>query len=184
MTQATAPQLPPNHPPIGSAMSPHGPHAGGGNAGAFTAEAAEPATITWKVPAEWTSQPNASAMRLATYRVGNAAELTVVRAGGSTDANIERWIGQFDGTPRSERKERSVHGMKVTVVRIAGTYAGGGGMTPGATSPSRAGWTMLAAIVEANGSPYFFKMLGPSDQVDGARAAFEHMLDGLAPRAS
>jgi len=71
--------------------------------------------------------------------------------------------------------------MKVTVVHISGTFLGGGGMTTGGSAQPRAGWTMLAAIVESSGSPYFFKLLGPSEQVDHARAAFDHVLDGITP---
>ena len=170
--------LPANHPPVGSAASPHG-----GSRGGAPGAGDEPASITWQAPAEWKVRPNTNAMRIATYGVGDAGELTVTRAGGSTDANIDRWVGQFDGSPRSERKERTVHGMKVTVVHIAGTFVGGGGMTPGASAEPRPGWTMLAAIVESGGTPYFFKLLGPSDQVDHARPAFDRMLDGLALRA-
>ena len=170
-------QLPPNHPPIdgmgaGRAGAVHG--APGGD------EAAEAGNLDWKAPPEWTVAPNTSSMRLATYRVADATELTVVRAGGSTDANIERWQGQFQGSPVTERKEKTAHGIKMTVFHIAGTFAGGGmSATPGASAESHAGWTMLAAIVEPGGTPYFFKMLGPSAQVDHARASFEKMLDGL-----
>jgi len=95
-------QLPPNHPPIGGAMGNHAQ--GGAAAGAMpTAGDMGPAAIAWTAPAEWKVLPNASSMRLATYGVGNGAELTVVRAGGTTEANIERWSGQFDGSARTAR---------------------------------------------------------------------------------
>jgi hypothetical protein len=35
---------------------------------------------------------------------------------------------------------------------------------------------MLAAIVEATGSPYFFKLVGPSPQVDQARKGFDALI--------
>ena len=176
LPEGTAQQLPPNHPPIGSAKSPHGSQGRGPVAGE------EPAAITWHAPAEWKVRENTNTMRLATYGVGDSAELTVSRAGGSLEANINRWAGQFDGSSHTERKDRTVHGMKVTVVHMAGTFVGGGGMTPGAASEPNAGWVMLAAIVESNGNPYFFKLLGPADQVERARTTFEHMLDGIVAR--
>jgi hypothetical protein len=167
------PPLPPNHPPIGSMSV------------APSADPGEPPAITWQAPNDWKPQPNANPMRIATYRIADGAELTVVRAGGSADANVERWIAQFDAPPTTDRTERTVQGLKVTVVRIAGTYAGGGGMGPAAAAAEpHPGWAMLAAIVETPGTPYFFKLLGPAKQVDRARAAFDRMLGGIAPVAA
>lgn len=177
-------QLPPNHPPIGAGMGTVGDQGAGGAPGGGMPGGGdvEPAALAWKAPADWKVLPNASSMRLATYGVGDGAELTVVRAGGTTEANIERWAGQFDGSARTARTEKTVHGLKVTVVHISGTFVGGGGM-PGA-SGDHAGWTMLAAIVEAPGTPYFFKLLGPSETVDRARGAFNRFIDGLAPQGA
>jgi hypothetical protein len=69
----------------------------------------------------------------------------------------------------------------VTIVHITGTFVGGRGMSSTASGGPHAGWTLLAAIVESTGTPYFFKLLGPADQVDAARAAFDRMIDGIAP---
>lgn len=181
-TEATAQQLPPNHPPITGTAAGAGSH--GVQGGGESDLESEAAALEWKAPADWAAAPNTNSMRLATYRVGDATEVTVVRAGGSTEANVERWQGQFDGSPVAERKEKTVHGMKVTVVHIAGTFVGAAGMAPGASAESHKGWTLLAAIVDPGGMPYFFKMLGPSAQVERARAPFERMLDALAPTAA
>jgi hypothetical protein len=178
--------LPPNHPAIGgmtgmSGMSGHGPHGGSAmmpNAGANP----EPPGIVWTAPPSWQTSPNPNAMRLATYKVGDGSELSVARAGGSVDANVQRWTAQFDGTPRVDRSDKQVHGLKVTVVRIGGTFLGGG---MSASAPEKHdGWAMVAAIVESTGSPYFFKLIGPSDQVDRARAAFDALVSSIAPRTS
>jgi hypothetical protein len=169
-TQSAPGPLPPNHPPIGTA-SPHGGRAG----------QPEPAALTWEAPAQWKTIPSTSAMRLATYQVGEGAELAVVRAGGSTEANVQRWLGQFDAPATSDRTEKTLHGMKVTRVRIAGTYGGGMGAAAAAPKP---GWVMLAAIVEPAGTPYFFKLIGPAEQVDAATALFDRMIDGVAPAAA
>ncbi|HEV3193077.1 MAG TPA: hypothetical protein VGY54_21365, partial [Polyangiaceae bacterium] len=98
----------------------------------------EPSAITWKVPGNWQSPANSSPMRIATYRPpaasgGEEAEMSVSRAGGTTDANIERWRGQFEGSGQERRVEKSVRGLKVTVVELGGTYVGGN-MMPGAPS--------------------------------------------------
>jgi hypothetical protein len=95
------------------------------------------------------------------------------------DSNILRWSQQFDGAPKPERQEKTVKGLHTIVVRLAGTYSGGMGTTAPESHP---GWAMLAAIVEAPGAPYFFKVVGPAAQVDAARAAFDATVDSVTPR--
>lgn len=168
--------LPPGHPAIGSGKAtPSSPRA-----------SAEPPAITWKAPAAWTEAPNPSSMRLATYhaprKLGDDAnpELSVSRAGGSTDANIERWIGQFDEAGKDTRQEKMVHGLKVTIVEVGGAYLGGA-MLPSKGGARRPGYRLLGAVVEANGLSYFFKLTGPEASVRAAHAAFEAMIEGVAP---
>jgi hypothetical protein len=172
--------LPPNHPPIGDGVSPHG--AQGGQSGQET----DAAAIVWKAPASWKSEPNPNTMRIATYRVPRAAgdsedgDVSVTRAGGSTNANIDRWVSQFEGAGAPKRVEKTVHGYKVTVVSLAGSFAGGG-MMGGAPAEPRPNWALAGAIVETPGTPYFFKMTGPSATVGAARASFDALLDSITP---
>jgi len=172
--------LPANHPPVAgmaSAVSGHGPHGAIPNG-----ESQQPPSLRWTVPSSWQTLPNPNPMRLATYKVTDGAEASVARAGGSVQANVERWTAQFEGQPNVDRSDREVHGLKVTVVHIAGTFLGGG---MGATvAETHEGWAMLAAVVEASGPPYFFKVIGPVDQVDGARAKFDELLNTVTPAAA
>ncbi len=169
--------LPPNHPPVPGMSSPHGtgmpPIPNGDNL--------QPPSLTWTAPKGWEAQANQNPMRLATYKVGDGAELSIVRAGGTTDANVKRWTGQFDGAPKVTRTDRQVHGLGATVVRIDGSFLGGG---MGAPTEKHDGWSMLAAIVESSGSPYFFKLLGPSAQIDRARASFDSLVNSVTPRTA
>jgi hypothetical protein len=167
--------LPPGHPPIGgSAKLPAMPPASD-----------EPAAITWKMPAAWSEAKSPSSMRLATYRVPHApgddadAEVSVSRAGGSTSANIERWVGQFDDAGKDVTKERLVNGLKVTTVEVTGTYAGGA-MTPTGGGGRHPKYALLGAVVETQGTSYFFKLTGPAATVHAAHAAFDAMIDGIA----
>ena len=168
----SASSLPPNHPPIP-----------GGNR---LPTANDAPTLAWKVPAEWTTVPNTSSMRLATYHVpaakGDAdeTEVTVVRAGGTTNANIDRWIRQFDEAGKDERTEKSVGGFKITIVEVSGRYLGGAVM-PSADSEPHKGWSLLGAVVETSSSPYFFKMTGPTASVKAAHDAFIELLDSVTP---
>jgi hypothetical protein len=163
--------LPPNHPPIGGGMS--------ARSSAPVADD-EAASLTWKKPAAWDDAPNVSAMRLATYRVPGGAEVSVSRAGGNTEANIQRWVGQFDPVGHQARAEKTSHGVHVVVVDLTGTYVGGG-MAMGTQAEARPDWAMVAAIAQGPGLPYFFKMTGPSSAVRAARGAFDRLVDSISP---
>lgn len=168
--------LPPNHPPIG-AMGSAAPRGGMG----ASAAADEAPAIVWKLPDGWQVAPNTSAMRIATYKVPGKdgdADVSVARAGGDTATNIARWVDQFGGTAKPVKTEKTVAGFKVTMVELTGTFAGGG---MGGASDSKPNWALLGAIVETPGSAYFFKMTGPQGTVTGARAAFQRLVDGIAP---
>lgn len=193
--------LPPNHPPIGGANAGHGmdspdPHGGALPAnhpplGAMGAQGGPTATdeapaIRWTVPSDWQVAPNPNAMRIATYRIhaaasgGDDAEMSVARAGGTAEANIQRWLGQFDNAGPDTRAEKTVHGLHVTLVEVTGTYLGGG-MTPGAGATPHSAWTLAAAIVETAGTPYFFKLVGPAATVHAAHAAFDALVASFTP---
>jgi len=175
---SSAAALPPNHPHV--AGMPQAPHATGAMP---NGENERPQSIDWKVPDGWQSAPNANPMRLATYHLGaGASEATISRAGGPVDANILRWSQQFQEAPQPDRSEKDVRGIHVTVVHLAGTY-GGSGMG-GTADEKHDGWAMLAAIVDAPGAPYFFKVLGPAAEVDVARASFDSLVNSVTPRAA
>lgn len=185
-------ELPPNHPPVGAGATAAGPNHGGpgamgpnhgGNNGGV-APSDEPAGMVWKMPSAWKVAPNPNAMRIATYRVPGAtpaddADVSISRAGGSLDMNIERWVGQFQGAGKETRTERMVHGIRVTLVEIHGAYVAGG--MGGGSSEPRAGWAMLAAIVETQGMPYFVKMVGPDATVKAARPALDELVASIVP---
>lgn len=64
--------------------------------------------------------------------------------GGGVEANVQRWLGQFQGTPESKREEIDAGGKKITLVTATGTYNDGPPM--GAKTP-KADYTLVAAIV-------------------------------------
>jgi hypothetical protein len=163
--------LPPNHPPIAGTAAPRG---------GMPSAAGDPPALTWKKPADWQDAPSPNAMRLATYHAPGGVEVTVSRAGGATDANIQRWVGQFDDVGREVHAERNVRGLHVVTVDVAGTFVGGG-MTTGAPAEARPDWGMVGAVVESRSPPYFFKMTGPATAVRAARVAFDRLVDGITP---
>ena len=149
--------------------------------------------LSVSIPEGWGIVPP-SGMRLAEYTLpGNAvnevdATLTVFyfgpTQGGSVEANIERWYGQFtqpDGgstRERSRRWESEVSGMPVTHVDIAGEFSGG--MAPMAGGgASRPGYRMLGSIVMAPIGPYFFKLVGPEATVQHWAARYDDYIASI-----
>jgi hypothetical protein len=137
--------------------------------------------IAWTVPSAWRPVPNPSPMRIATYDVAHVAgdtvdgEVSISRAGGDVDSNVERWAGQFSGGSRPKRLLSLVHGFEVTFVDIEGNYTST--MEPAAAP--QVGWALAAAIVKTPGLPYFFKMTGPAATVRAAKAALRGVIESV-----
>jgi hypothetical protein len=181
-------QLPPGHPPTqGDLPVGHPPVAasGAGMSAPMGAPSSDDA-LEWKVPSRWESVPNASSMRLATYRVPRAAgdsedgDVSVTQVGGSVEANADRWIGQFDdaGQKTAKKTTRKVGAFEVTMVEVQGKYSGGMGKAP---APGET-WALLGAIVKTAGMPYFFKLTGPSKTVLAARGELDALVSSLTPK--
>jgi hypothetical protein len=155
--------------------------------------AAEAGGLSWTAPTGWESQ-GARPMRVATYRIAPAkgdtdgAELAVFYfgegQGGAVDANVKRWLGQFqkaDGSAVTEKdartKKETVNGLAVTTVDVKGTYTGGGPMM-GPSTP-KPGHRLLGAIVEGPQGPLFFKLTGPERTVASAEKGFRKLLESV-----
>lgn len=152
---------------------------------AAPAAGAASGSVRWTAPARWETKP-ASGMRAATYIIPAAegdsegAECAVfVNLGGGVQANITRWIGQFEKTegPPSQKSE-TINELPVTTVDLSGTYKGGGPMI-GQPSMSKAGYRLLGAIVEGPEGDIFFKLTGPAKTVAAAQDEFQAMLKSL-----
>ena len=120
--------------------------------------------------------------------VAPPGRMTVMGAGGSVQANIDRWYGQFSQPDGSATKDKAVTktlklaGCTVTMVDVSGTFKDSpAGPFGGGKAVDRLDYRMLAAIVETpkNGS-YFLKFYGPgktvAKQADGFRAMIEGMV--------
>lgn len=145
------------------------------------------AGLTWTLPAGWSIEA-ARSMRVATYSApaapGDAegAECAVyyfgAGQGGGVDANLERWIAQFQPATQSKRSARQVNGIQVSLADVSGTYtAHGGSMTqPQGDKP---GWRMLGAIAEGPQGAAFFKLTGPAKTVAAASRNFDALVGSL-----
>jgi hypothetical protein len=132
-------------------------------------------------------------MRAATYTVAPTGGDTArgecgvyffgVGQGGSVDANIERWKGQFtlpSGKPAPSRvATRTIHGLTVTTLDTAGDYSGMGGPMGGGSLAS--GYRLLGAIVQGPTGNIFLKFAGPASTVSANQQKFEQMLASFQP---
>ena len=125
-------------------------------------------------------------MRAATYLIPAAdgdsegAECAVFEnLGGGVQANITRWIGQFDKTDAApNQKKETINGLPVTTVDVSGTFKGGGPMM-GSSSGPKAGYRLLGAIIEGPEGDVFFKLTGPVKTVAAAQDEFQAMLKSI-----
>lgn len=145
------------------------------------------AKLLYTAPQEWVSEKPASSMRKAQYRlpgVEGAEDATLAvfnfpGTGGTVEANLNRWYGQFVQPGGSEtkshavEKKEKVNGLSVTEVYVTGTYLqSSSGMMMGGDVKQHPNWAMMAAIVETPGSPWFFKATGPKVTIDHWKDAF------------
>jgi hypothetical protein len=156
---------------------------------ALTKEALEQtaAGVTWSYPSRWT-KGGPRTMRIVTYVVPaaegdpEAAECAVSYfgsgAGGDVEMNIQRWVGQFDGSPVPVRKEDKVSGMSIAKVEIAGAYLAPAGPMM-ASQGKKENFKLLGAIVEAPEGKLFFKLTGPAKTVQGAAAELDALLGSI-----
>lgn len=172
--------------PSGSGEATMPPAAGGMPPGMATSPPAQGPGVAWEKPKRWVEEL-ASGMRLATYVIpsqsaGEAGSCAVYYfgpgQGGGIDANIERWVGEFESPGNPARKESQVRGMKVTQIEVSGTYHAHAGMSGGPETPSP-GWTLLGAIVEGPNGALFYKLTGPSSTVVPAKKEFERLLASM-----
>ena len=140
------------------------------------------AGVNWTPPKTWQAQAQRP-MRLATYVVPEGGECGVYYfgpgQGGSVQANVDRWIGQLqqpEGKPKIQNK--TVHGLKVTTVDVAGAYTGMGGPNAPASAP-KPGYRLLGAIVETSQGSIFFKFTGPQKTVAANQAGFDAMITSV-----
>ena len=135
--------------------------------------------LKFTVPAGWVEEPRSSSMRVAQYKLPKAPTDTEDASlvlyyfgqgqGGSTAANVERWVGQMkqaDGSAAKDAKEEQfeTNGLKVTTVDVSGTYVAE--TAPGSgTFHNKPGSRLRAAVVETPNGSYFVKLVGPEKTI-------------------
>ena len=149
------------------------------------------AGLRWTPPAGWVSN-GSTQMRAATYLVPPIApdkeksECAVYffgqGQGGSIDANLNRWKGQFQSSMEhpaaANVRHRTIHGLAVTTIDTSGQYSGMGGPTATPVSPM-ANYRLLGAIVEGPQGNVFVKFTGPAKTMAASTAKFEALINSF-----
>lgn len=175
--------LPAGHPPVESTPA--------ARLGVTAADAV--AGLEWQPPAGW-SRGEERSMRVATYLLAAApgdpdgGECAVyyfgAGQGGDVDANVQRWIGQFDqpdGRASADvalTDEMTVNDLRVTTVEMSGTYTGTMGPVSGG-AVAKPNFQMLGAIVEGPEGAVFFKLTGPQQTIQAARPSFDALIGSV-----
>jgi hypothetical protein len=150
------------------------------------------AGLKWTAPAGWNSQGK-TAMRAATYVIPPAAgdrdnaECAVyffgAGQGGSVQANLDRWKGQFtgpNGRPAEAKvQNRTVHGLPVTTIDASGDYSGMGGPMARERTVAR-DYRLLGAIVEGPEGSVFVKFAGPAKTIAAHQRQFDELVNSFA----
>lgn len=133
--------------------------------------------ITLTIPAGWEERPLASDMIQAEYRIDGSTgpgRMTLSSAGGSIEANLDRWSGQFQRGPTDPapvRETVSVDSREAVVIELHGTFTDGfSGKGP------QADWSMLGAIIPTGPANFFLKLTGPKETIASQREAFRELV--------
>ena len=145
------------------------------------------AGVKWTAPASWKQKADRP-MRAATYEIpaapgSEAGECGVFYfgegQGGGVEQNFQRWVQQFEGATPPKRSEKTVHGLRIHVFDVSGTY-----LAPSSpmmqSQGKKPGYRLLGAIVEAPGGLVFFKCTGPSATIGKAQADFDALVSSIA----
>jgi len=165
--------MPGNHPPVAQTPGTQNP----GVQGPGTGDPAAPPTqldgLAFAAPDAW-RYTGAGQFLMASFQITPATKMTISQARGTLTAQVNRWRGQLglpgiegEVDPASLEHIESAAGELLLVDLVSGD---GGrrmriGMMPHASS----------------GQTWFFKLTGSAEDVEANAAAFDAMLEALAP---
>jgi hypothetical protein len=150
-------------------------------ASAMAEASARPSGLHWTTPKGWTELAG-NGMRAATLQPppgAGKAEVTVIALPGDVGgelANVNRWRGQISLPPVTEEQLGALRSQVRTAAGSLFLYD----FTSGGQKKTR----LVAGMIQASGTTWFFKLMGDAQAVDAARPAFLKMLEGLKSDAA
>ena len=129
--------------------------------------------IRFDVPVDWNEQPKSDfyeAKYLIPSEEGEMV-LTLTSMGGGIDANLQRWVGQFQQAPdeRPRRETLRIDGAKSEWLDVRGTFRSRVGTSPG----PHENWRLLGVAIPMKPRPFLLKLIGPRAAVSGFEAEFK-----------
>lgn len=142
--------------------------------------------LTLKVPSDWKREKPKSSLRVAQFQIApvqddtESAELAIFNfgAGGGIDANVKRWINQYQSEGRKVKITSGTSSQgKYVFVELSGTYnKPDGPPIRRKTKPVPNSRTLAVILNTKSGEVYFLKLTGSDKTVAAAatslRAAF------------
>jgi hypothetical protein len=138
-------------------------------------------------PTDWQWVETTSTMRKAQLKVVGAdkkenAEVVFFYfgegGGGGTQANIDRWLAQFEEPKdklNSKVEQVTVGQRKVSYVQAQGTYLSG---MPGGAKTPQPNSMLMGAILESDQGNVFIRLTGPLSLAKTSQPAFRKMVEG------
>ena len=136
--------------------------------------------VQLKIPKKWTETKPKSKLRLAQFSVphpkkeAGSAELVIFyfgrSGGGSAEANIDRWISQFEGATRETTKITKIETKGKLKATLAETRPGSG------QRRNEADTRMMAAILETPMGNHYLKLVGPAATVNAWEKEFTTLI--------
>ena len=142
-------------------------------------------TLSYEAPSTWQVTTATNSMRLAEYIVDieHNIRLAVHFFPGiqqSVHANTTRWKQQFQDDDKRvliENKQFNLAKLPVTVYHITGNYKElSDPMDPQSKVTIREDYALMAAIVELKEGSWFFKMIGPRENIAQQRANLDKLI--------
>ena len=137
--------------------------------------------LAFVVPSDWNKveltdfQKGIISGRFHMPEVGAELEVTLSKASGGFDANLNRWRGQFVQSREEMTDTLSLAGETATLVDLQGQFS------PGFGKEANGEWRMIGVIVPLPPQSYFIKLTGPVDQVSAVEESFMDFVRSLGP---
>jgi len=166
--------LPDGHPPIGSGSS-------GMNASALPASMRSGAGVelAWVAPAAWTETAGTGMRRASFSADGSGIQCTIVALGGTAggvESNIRRWLGQVNLQLDADALAALMAGMEsgTTTSGLSWQWVDFNSQLKTPENPS-----MMAAILQKEGSTVFVKMTGTGSELAAQEAALRQLVESI-----
>ena len=113
----------------------------------------------------------------------NDGRITFSQVGGSIDANLDRWVGQFkdvdNGSDAVKKMSKEIADTKVQIIHIEGNFMEGAG-GPFSPKTERSDYVLMGAALETeSGSNVYIKAYGPRKTMEKNHDHLKKLLEGM-----